>query len=267
MAKPSELVAPPKSPKLAIIYTVVTALCLGAVGLVQWIDELASGGLYLLGALLMLGLGTLHARLMYRFSGQVSEIDDLSNGIILTVQLMIAGGVVMFFLYQKLHLDVAFVTVLIFFPIPFVVVQARYYLNQIPGAVYKLWFYPQDQEMPDLDFIDLSQIEVVQFVFLKRREDTALTNFTSKAPLEMSLAQLFFIFINDYNEKNSRNTIQYANERNLVYGWLFYRRQKWPRGRHYFDPDQSFRQNAIQPNELIYAERVAVAEPVVETPA
>lgn len=264
MAKPAELLAP-KKPKLAIIYTIGFALALGAVGLVQWIDELASGWLYLLGALLMLGLGLLHARLMYRWSGQVSDVEDLRGGVILTVQLLLAGGLVMVILYRMVHLDVAFITVLLFFPIPYVATLARFYLDQVPASMYKLWFYPEDQEMPDLDFVDLSQIEVVQFVFLKRREDPSLTNFTSKAPLDMSLAQLFFIFINDYNEKNSRNTIQFVNEKNLAYGWLFYRRQSWPRGRHYFDPDQSFRQNAIQPNELIYAERVAVAEPVVET--
>lgn len=261
MAKPTELLAQ-KKPRLAIIYTIVTAVLLAAVGLVQWIDELAAGGLYLLGAVLMLGLGWLHARLMYRLSGQVYEVDDLRNSVILTAQLMLVGGLLMYILYTRLHLDVAFITVLLFFPIPFVAVLALYYLREVPDARYKLWFYPENEEMPDLDFIDLSQIEVVQFVFQKRREDASLTSFTSKAPLDMTLSQLFFIFINDYNEKNSLSTIEFANEKSLPYGWLFYRRGKWPRGRHYFDPDHTFRQNAIQPNELIYAERVGIADPV-----
>jgi hypothetical protein len=124
-----------------------------------------------------------------------------------------------------------------------------------------------DQEMPDLDFIDLSKIQVVQFVFLKKIKDPSHTNFTSKAPLEMPFSQLFFIFINDYNERNSLQTIEFANDKALPYGWLFYRKRKWPWRRHYFDPDRNFSQNGIQPNEVIFAERVALALPPVEAPA
>jgi hypothetical protein len=150
---------------------------------------------------------------------------------------------------------------------PYLFFQARYYLQQIPDANYKIWYYPLEAEMPDLDFIDLSKIEVVQFVFLKRTGDSTQTNFTSKAPLDMTLAQLFFIFINDYNEKNSRNTIEFANPARQPYGWLFYRRKGWPRRRHLFDPDQTFRENQIQPNELIYAIRVDLAQPQAVKPA
>ena len=72
----------------------------------------------------------------------------------------------------------------------------------------------------------------------------------------MTLGQLFFIFINDYNEKNSQNTIEYLESKNSPYGWLFFRKKKWFKRKHYFDPALSFRQNAIQPNEFIYAIRV-----------
>lgn len=264
MAKPAEVLTP-KKPKRAVLYTVLGAICIGAVGLVQWIDAGGAGWLYLLGALLMLGLGFVHARFMYPWSGQVSEPGDFRDSLILTFQLLVAGLMVMYLLYRNIHLDFSFVTVLVFFPIPFAFMQARYYLGLIPAAEYKLWYYPLDQEMPDLDFIDLSQIEVVQFVFIKRTADTTQTNFTSKAPLDMSLAQLFFIFINDYNEKNSRNTIEFTNQAHLPYGWLFYRKNKWPKQRHFFDPDESFRGNAIQPNELIYAERVAVGSAPTKT--
>jgi hypothetical protein len=265
MAKPSELLAP-KKPKRALLYTLTGMVCIGAIGLLQWIDELAAGWLYLLAALLMLVVGTLHARLMYRLSGQVSDPGDFGAGLMLTLQLALAGGVLLFLVYRMLHLDLIFATILIFFLIPFLFLQAWYYLDLIPVREYKMWFYPMDQEMPDLDFVDLSQIEVIQFVFKKRTLDPSATNFTSKAPLEMPLAQLFFIFINDYNEKNSLQTIEFASDKGLPYGWLFYRKVRWPRRRHFHDPDQSFRQNAVRPGEWIYAERVALALPSVEIP-
>jgi hypothetical protein len=110
--------------------------------------------------------------------------------------------------------------------------------------------------MPDLDMIDLSQIEVIQFVFTKNPNDSTQTNFTSKAPLNMTLGQLFFIFINDYNDKNVQHPIGYLKATREPFGWLFYRKKKLFNQKHFFDADLTFRDNGIQPNERIYAIRV-----------
>jgi hypothetical protein len=112
--------------------------------------------------------------------------------------------------------------------------------------------------MPDLDMIDLSDIIVIQFIFHKKAEDASPTNFTAKAPLNMSLGQLFFIFINDYNYRNEQNAIEYLNKKDESYGWSFLIKRKWWLKSIYLDPDVSVGKNEVQPNDKVYVRRVTV---------
>ncbi len=240
----------------AFFYVLVTVILLSATSLLQLINANSADSYYYFAVFLSLGLGVLHALLVYRYFPQFSR-SEFGKGLLITLIIMILAAVLAAVAYYFLRADYFFLTGLFFFAIPYFSWCAYYFFLQIPPSVYKPWYYPLNQEMPDLDMIDLSQIEVVQFVFNKKPGDSLQTNFTSKAPLNMGLGQLFFIFINDYNEKNSQNTIEYLKDRDNPYGWLFYRKKKWFGRRFYFDPELSFRENVIQPNEFIYALRVS----------
>jgi hypothetical protein len=226
----------------------------GFISLLQWTNSNQADSYYYFAQALVFITGIGHVWLMYKIL-QITP-GDFWKGFLITVMIMLAGTVAAAFMYYFIHLDYRFLTYILPFIIPYLCWQVYQFFFQIPAPVYKSWYYPLNEEMPDLDMIDLSQIEVVQFVFSKNPQDTTQTNFTSKAPLNMTLGQLFFIFINDYNDKNAQHPIEYLKSAQEPFGWLFYRKKKWFNQKHFFDADLSFHNNSIKPNEFIYAVRV-----------
>ena len=240
--------------KKPLLYVLIAAILTALIGLLQWADSNQADLYYYFAQALVLITGIGHVYLMYRFV-PVSP-GNFWDGFLVTVLIMFIGAGATAVLYYFLRLDYGFLTYIFPLIIPYLCWQAYRVFFQIPARVYKAWYYPLNEEMPDLDMIDLSQIEVVQFVFSKKIQDPAQTSFTSKAPLNMTLGQLFFIFINDYNDKNAQQYIEYLKSPQQPFGWLFYRKTKWFNRKQFFDADLSFRNNSIQPNELIYADRV-----------
>jgi len=237
------------------LYGIASILLLAAAGLLQWTDVLSSNTHFYLSLLLALCLGIIHLPLMFRYLlAPVPE--NFWKGLGITFLLMLLGAAGAGVIYYFIKVDLLLVTFVFPFVIPYLCFYAYLFFAQIPLKVYKVWHYPVNEKMPDLDMVDLSQIEVIQFVLHRKLQASSLVNFTSKAPLDMSLGQLFFIFINDYNEKNPQTTIEFLNGQNLPSGWVFYRKNKWFNTRYYFDPELSFRKNDIRPNELVYADRV-----------
>ena len=241
--------------KKPLLYALIIVILLGFISLLQWTNSNQADSYYYFAQALVFITGIGHVWLMYKLL-QITP-GDFWKGFLITVMIMFAGTVAAAIMYYFIHLDYRFLTYILPFIIPYLCWQVYQFFFQIPAPVYKYWYYPLNEEMPDLDMIDLSQIEVVQFVFSKNPQDPTQTNFTSKAPLNMTLGQLFFIFINDYNDKNAQHPIEYLKSAQEPFGWLFYRKKKWFNQKHFFDADLSFHNNSIKPNEFIYAVRVA----------
>jgi hypothetical protein len=211
---------------------------------------------YLLAQVTALGLGIGHVYLIPHLVPDL-EANKPLPGLVATVCLTIGGvlGIIGMYAWFFPTRDFAFSTCVIPFLIPYVVAWVYRYYLAIPAAEYKKWYYPLGKSMPDLDLIDLSKILVIQFEFPKKLNDSAPTNFKAKAPLQMTLGELFLIFINDYNEQNATSGIQFLDEKNTPLGWHFYYRKGRFSSRYYFDPDLSFQQNNIADNLIIKAER------------
>jgi hypothetical protein len=241
--------------KKPFVYALILVILLALISLLQRTNSDQTDAYYYFAQVLALMLGTLHVWLSGRFMPQISR-NEFWKGLAATLLLMLLATLAAVTLYYFLLLDYRFLTCILPFVIPYLCWHAIRLFFQIPARLYKSWYYPLNADMPDLDMIDLSQIEVVQFVFSKTPGDSTHTNFTSKAPLNMSLGQLFFIFINDYNDKNIQNPIGYLKPDRQPFGWHFFRKKKWFNQKQYFDADLSFRDNYIQPNEFIYAVRV-----------
>jgi hypothetical protein len=205
--------------KTNLFYALIMAMLTAFIGLLQWTNISQADSYYYLAQASVFIAGIVHVSLMYKFLPITP--DDFWKGFLVTLMIMIAGVVVTAIIYYFIHLDYQFLTYIFPFIIPYICWQVYQFFFQIPAPVYKAWYYPLNEEMPDLDMIDLSQIEVVQFVFFKKIQDPAQTSFTSKAPLNMTLGQLFFIFINDYNDKNAQHHIEYLKSAQEPFGWLF----------------------------------------------
>ena len=74
----------------------------------------------------------------------------------------------------------------------------------------------------------------------------------------MPFGELFMIFMNDYNDRNTDSPIQYTNQESKPYGWVFYKKEPWYKPNRYMDADLNFRQNNIVDNDIIYARRAGV---------
>jgi hypothetical protein len=237
------------------LYALVATLLFVIAGLMLYTDILSAATYYYLALSLVMVLGILHVFLVHRLVAQIKP-GDFWKGLGFTFLLMLLGAAAVCILFYFLKLNLILVTFVLPFFIPFLCWYTCHFFMKIPARFYKIWYYPVNDTMPDLDMIDLTQMAVVQFIFHKKQQDTNPISFTSKAPLDMTLGQLFFIFINDYNEKNSQGAIEFLDAQQSPNGWLFYRRNKWLRSKYYFDPELSFRQNTVSPNEFIYAKRV-----------
>ncbi|UFH52055.1 TssN family type VI secretion system protein [Spirosoma sp. KNUC1025] len=239
-----------------IIYGIVISLLLGGIGFAGTFESAQFQWYYFLGQLGALGIGILHVWLSPRFVPTVFATFGI--GLLVTILMLLVGMGVTLVLYQQtgyLGSRWPFVTSLLPFVIPFLVLQAYYYFLHIPLANYRKWYYPVNGDMPDLDLLDLSKILVIQFEFLKTLDDSNFTNFKAKAPVSMPLGDLFLVFINDYNERTPASPIRYTDATGRPYGWVFTKKGSWWKRPVYLDPALDFNQNQLTDNATIIAVR------------
>ncbi|MFD2934188.1 TssN family type VI secretion system protein [Spirosoma flavum] len=240
-----------------LLYGLVVALLLGAVGFAGTFDSANFQRYYFLIQVLALGIGLLHLWLSPRFAPAI--FDTFGRGLLGTLLVLLLGmGFTLVLYHQTGYLGTRwpFVTSLLPFVIPFVVSQAYRYYLQIPPANYRKWYYPINGDMPDLDLLDLSKILVIQFEFHKTPDDANFTNFKAKAPVAMTLGDLFLVFINDYNERTPASPIHYTSTTDQPYGWVFTKKAAWWQRPVYLDPSLDFNQNQLIDNATIIARRV-----------
>lgn len=241
-----------------VLYGLLVSVFLAALSFIGTFDSAHFQGYYGLVQLLALGIGCLHLWLGNRIAPTLFV--TFGQGVLTTLLiLLVAMGMALVIYWQTGYLAERwpFVTSLLPFFIPFLIGQAYQYYVQIPPASYRPWYYPINGDMPDVDLLDLSKILVIQFEFLKTPTDTNYTNFKAKAPVAMSLGDLFLIFINDYNERTPASPIQYVNEAGQPYGWVFTKKTSWWQRSVYLDPDLDFTQNQLIDNDTIIARRVS----------
>jgi hypothetical protein len=240
-----------------LIYGILAGLLLGAVGFAGTFDSANFQRYYFLVQLLALGLGVVHLWLSSRFAPSVFA--TFGQGIVATLLILLLAMIFALVLYQQtdyLATRWPFVTSLLPFVIPFIVSQAYRYYLQIPPADYRKWYYPINGDMPDLDLLDLSKILVIQFEFHKTPDDANFTNFKAKAPVAMTLGDLFLVFINDYNERTPASPINYTDAAGRPFGWVFTKKSTWWQRQVYLDPSLDFNQNRLIDNDTIIARRV-----------
>lgn len=241
-----------------ILYGLFTSLVLAALSFIGMLDSAEYQRSYGFIQLLALGVGCLHLWLSNRFAPGL--FSTFGQGALVTLLILLtAMSVALVGYWQTGYLldRWPFLTSLLPFFIPYLVGQAYHYYRQIPPASYRQWYYPINGDMPDVDLLDLSKILVIQFEFFKTPADTNYTNFKAKAPVAMSLGNLFLIFINDYNERTPVSPIQYVNATGQPFGWVFTKKAAWWQRQTYLDPNMDFTQNRLADNNTIIARRVS----------
>jgi Type VI secretion system, TssN len=206
---------------------------------------------------LYLVMGYVHMRLMYKYLPHM-EPTKFNKGFwftILMILIGVASSVLMVRYGLKSKNAFFYPTATLLFPVAYLVKKAFDAFIEIPHRQYKKWYYPLTVDAPDRDFIDLSVILIVHLNFTKRQSEKSLTTFTAKAPLNMAVGTLFQIFINDYNERNEDNPIQYVDDSRMPHGWLFFVNRGFWKKKFYLDPELTFKENNITDKESIFAIR------------
>jgi hypothetical protein len=77
---------------------------------------------------------------------------------------------------------------------------------------------------------------VIGFEIAKKRTDGRKTYFRARAPQGISLGELFYHFVNDYNELQSETPIQFMDRSDEAQQWWYRRKPKWYQGTRVLDP-------------------------------
>lgn len=127
---------------------------------------------------------------------------------------------------------------------------------KIPLPQYPTWFYPVNDpiELPDEKANE--KLLVIAFEIAKSANNETRTNFRAKGPDTMALGDLYYHFLNDYNEVQSETPIEYADKISSPYEWWFRLKTKWYQSSKVLDPSLSIKENNIKENNIIICERI-----------
>jgi len=124
----------------------------------------------------------------------------------------------------------------------------------IPHAHYTTWSYPvKPIDLPDEQ--EGEKLLVIGFEIAKKPTDTK-TYFRAKAPENMPLGELYYHFINDYNDLQSETPIHYNNSESEAVEWWFRIKPKWYQTTRILNPHGTIAQNKIKENTVIICERL-----------
>ena len=145
---------------------------------------------------------------------------------------------------------------ILFFLIPFFFYHTFQAAVAIPLKILKEWFYPIRQEMEEPEDSKMKNLLVISFEFQKMTNDAHYTNFRAKAPVDMDMGQLFYYFINDYNERHPNGKIEFVNPAGEPHGWVFYKKSRWYSIlTKYVDAEKTIYNNHIKENDVIICTR------------
>ncbi len=171
-----------------------------------------------------------------------------------------AFAALQYFLRDKDFLFYPLLMSLLFFFVPLLVYHTFKSVYAIPLPVYTVWNYPEQEiELPDEK--ENERLYVIGFELAKKGTDRETTYFRAKAPAEMVLGELFYHFINDYNEVQSETPIEFRynrEEQDHAHAWYFRTKPKWYTFSRILDPFQTVDNNKIKENTVIICERAGV---------
>ena len=246
--------------KATMLYLLVAILLISGIGSLAYWSYLKDQQLFhLIFQAFFLILGTFHVNWLKQYVKWAGNEQSLWAGFLYTVLIGLLGGIGFMAIFSWFGEDVLAVNMsmsLIFFVVPWLVNQT--YLNaiSIPRPILKQWFYPVNQEVDEPDEDKLKNLLVISFVIQKQIQDTQKTNFRAKAPIDMDLGELFYYFINDYNERHPNDKIEYVDQHGEPFGWVFYKKPLISVGhKNFVDAEKTIYSNKIKENSVIICNR------------
>lgn len=247
--------------KATIIYLLLCILISGLLGLIGLLGIFPTPGISLfIAQLAFFALGFIHIRQMHEHLKWSNKENSFWFEAVFTFVVSIFAFMAFNLVYGSVNKDgfhyyissaAAFILIAFFLYTTFLASV------NIPLKIYSKWYYPVHEEVEDPDESKLKNLMVISFEFQKKLNDPQIINFRAKAPSDMEFGQLFYYFINDYNERHPNGKIQYVNEQSNPYGWIFYKKKRWYHfSTKMIDTTKTFFINHIRENDIIVCKRV-----------
>lgn len=171
-----------------------------------------------------------------------------------------AFAALQYFLKDKSFLFYPMLLSLLFFFVPFLLSNTFVAAYDIPGTAFTGWQYPLGSPLDLPDEKEGEKLYVIGFEIGKKRTDTQRTYFRAKAPEGMILGDLYYHFINDYNELQSETPIQFLDAEGKAQEWFFRTKAKWYQRSKILDATKTIHDAGIRENTVIICERVPHAD-------
>jgi hypothetical protein len=190
-----------------------------------------------------------------------------NNNQLIIAELMFGISIIFFVIviFSSLHYFLSDDTQYLFYPmllsclsffIPILIYHTFDAAYNIPTAIFTTWSYPLNQQIDLPDENPSERLYVIGFEIAKKNTDIKRSYFRAKAPESMKLGDLYYFFINDYNELQSETPIEYATKDFDSYKWWFRRKPKWYQRQRILNPEITVRENGIRENTIIICERI-----------
>jgi hypothetical protein len=249
------------SGKKPTVYSIVSAIIVSLIAYTsRFVTDYTFATYWIISGIFLL-FGIIHVKLIHKKYFNATDSNKVLLGEILFGFSVIFFVIVIFsslqyFLRDKEYLFYPMLFSMLSFFIPILVLHAFNAAFDIPQATFITWSYPLDNQIDLPDENPAEKLYVIGFEIAKKAIDTKKTYFRAKAPEGMKLGELYYHFINDYNELQSETPIEYANKDPEAYEWWFRIRPKWYQRQRILNPDITIRENRINENTVIICERI-----------
>jgi len=242
--------------KYALVFCIILVLPAGILYLNKVIPTHIFWGMQIFALL----IGFIHVWQMgkrFGWRNQYSFIQKLMLSLIIVAVVMLVQSIVVWFCHPVKDLFLLFPTASLPFLFPLFAFSVYDYSVAVPAPVYKTWIYNSSIKLPDMDSIDFNNSYVLTFKLKKNMDDFEYTLIKFKSPLDrLTFGDLFYLYVDEYNEKHRDYPIQYLNKLNQPHEWIFYiKPSKWWQSKKYIDPSLTIRENKIGENFVIVSER------------
>jgi hypothetical protein len=260
--------------KSTILYLLVALLLMSGIAMVSYWSHLQNQQVFhLIFLAYFLILGIVHVRWLSEYVKWAGNGQSLMAEFLFTMVLCLLGGVVFMIVYNmtvnfwlaenlhafriSTHMYTLMSTSTILFLVPWMVNQTFHNSLAVPARILKRWYYPFGEELEEPNEDKLKNLLVISFIIQKHPGDNQKTHFRAKAPIDMEMGELFYYFINDYNERHPNDKIDYLDHSGEPYGWIFYKKNSYLHlSNQYVDAEKTIYNNRIRENNVILCNRI-----------
>lgn len=212
-------------------------------------------------AFIFLAFGVIHMTFAHRkfiYQEETEKTKVIAAELLFALAIMIVATVLFsalqFFVINKSFLFYPLLLTALLFIVPFMLHYSFEAAYIIPKPVFINWVYPIDNPIEPPEDNVTERLLVIGFEIPKKLTDNQKTYFRAKTPESINLGELFYHFINDYNEMQSETKVQIMDDKKGPLIWYFRLKRKWFLPDVVLNPNITIRENKVRENSVIICE-------------